>query len=50
MFNGKELIYLEKDIFFEKVKEKARELSPKQVELAKYLMKNYKAAAFQNIV
>jgi len=36
--------------FFEKVKEKSHELSPKQTQLAKYLMNNYKSAAFQNII
>lgn len=36
--------------FFEKVKEKSHELSPKHTQLAKYLMNNYKSAAFQNII
>jgi DNA-binding MurR/RpiR family transcriptional regulator len=34
---------------FERLKEKGNELSPKQAQLAKHLMSNHKAAAFQNI-
>ncbi len=34
---------------FERIKEKGDELSPKQVQLANYLINNYKAAAFQTI-
>lgn len=35
--------------FFERVKEKSEGLSPKQVQLAKYLIGNYKTVAFQTI-
>jgi len=35
--------------FFEKVKEKGDELSPKQRQLAKYILDNYKEAAFQKL-
>ncbi len=34
---------------FERIKEKGEELSPKQVQLANYLINNYKTAAFQTI-
>ncbi len=34
---------------FEKIKEKGDDLSPKQAQLAKYLINNYKTAAFQTI-
>ncbi len=34
---------------FEKIKEKSDQLSPKQAQLAKYLIDNYKTAAFQTI-
>jgi DNA-binding MurR/RpiR family transcriptional regulator len=34
---------------FEKIREKGDELSPKQVQLANYLINNYKTAAFQTI-
>jgi len=34
---------------FERIKEKGDELSPKQVQLANYLINNYKTAAFQTI-
>ncbi|QGU00370.1 hypothetical protein SYNTR_1776 [Candidatus Syntrophocurvum alkaliphilum] len=35
--------------FFEKIKQKSDKLSPKQAQLAKYIMDNYKKAAFQNL-
>lgn len=38
-----------KNSLFEKVKEKGEELTPKQAQLAKYLINNYKTAAFQTI-
>jgi len=34
---------------FERIKEKGDELSPKQVQLANYLINNYKTAAFQTV-
>lgn len=38
-----------KSTLFERIKEKSDSLSPKQAQLAKYLINNYKAAAFQTI-
>ncbi|MFO7952757.1 MAG: MurR/RpiR family transcriptional regulator [Bacillota bacterium] len=38
-----------KNSLFEKLKEKGEELTPKQAQLAKYLLNNYKTAAFQTI-
>jgi DNA-binding MurR/RpiR family transcriptional regulator len=35
--------------FFDRVKEKSNSLSPKQAQLAKYLLENYKKVAFQNL-
>jgi DNA-binding MurR/RpiR family transcriptional regulator len=35
--------------FFEKIKDKGHELSPKQKQLAKYILDNYKKAAFQKL-
>ncbi|MFO8192435.1 MAG: MurR/RpiR family transcriptional regulator [Bacillota bacterium] len=39
-----------KNVLFDKIKEKGDSLSPKQTQLAKYLINNYKIAAFQTIV
>ncbi|HED24443.1 MAG TPA: MurR/RpiR family transcriptional regulator [Firmicutes bacterium] len=38
-----------KNVLFDKIKEKGDFLSPKQTQLAKYLINNYKTAAFQTI-
>ncbi len=38
-----------KNSLFERVKDKGEELTPKQAQLAKYLINNYKTAAFQTI-
>lgn len=40
---------VENNSLFERVKQKGDELSPKQAQLAKYLISNYKTAAFQTI-